>query len=265
MEYLNLNNGRKIPLVGYGTWTLHGEQCVTCVANAIEVGYRLIDTAQMYENESEVGKAVRLTAIPREELFITTKLYKNSNSYDKAKSAIEKSLNELKMDYVDLMLIHEPYSQSKQMYKALEEAYFAGKIRSIGISNFNEFQYKKLLTACKVTPAVNQVESHIFYPRLSFSKTLKNYGTLMQAWAPFAEGKGNIFENQTLKSIGMLYNKTPAQIALKYLVENNISVIPKTANIQRMKENLDIFDFSLEEEYKQAISSIAGEKSLFGW
>ncbi len=263
MEYIKLNNGINMPLLGFGTYSIYGKECEKCVAEAIESGYRLIDTAQMYSNERAVGNAIR--HFPREELFITTKLYNPSRGYDKAKSDIEKSLNELQIDYIDLLLIHEPYKESTEMYRAMEEGIKNGKLRAIGVSNFNKAFYLEFIKSCAVVPAVNQVEAHVFYPQFTLKKILEEHNTCMQAWSPLACGRSNIFTNPVLKTIGSKYGKTPAQVGLKYLVQSGISVIPKSANTERIKQNIDIFDFTLTQEDITAIKTLDCGVSLFGW
>ena len=265
MEYRKLNNGIMIPAAGFGTWDLRGMECVRCVSSAVGIGYRLIDTAIMYGNEAEVGKGIRQSGCPREELFITTKINSPYNSYQKTKQAVERSLNEMKLDYLDLVLIHEPYSAYKEMYRALEDACREGKIRAAGVSNLNRRLYDELLESCEIVPAVNQVECHVYYPRLAFKDYLMEKGTLTESWAPFTEGRKKIFSERVLNEIGASHHKTAGQTALRYLVQNGIIVIPKTSKEERMKENLDLFDFTLSEEEMKQISALDGKRSLFGW
>lgn len=265
MEYLTLNTGAQMPMVGFGTWTLRGKIGERAVMDAIEVGYRLIDTAQMYQNEAMVGSAVRKSSIERQELFITTKLHSPNAGYAKARAGIERSLNELQMDYVDLMLIHEPYDEAQEMYQALTEAYQAGKVRAIGVSNFHGDFYQEFIRSCGVIPAVNQVESHVYFPRRNLKKILAENGTQMQAWSPFTEGKRPIFREPVLLEIGRRHGKTAAQTALRYLTQLGIGVIPKSAHRERMVENLDIFDFSLTAEEMERIAGLDDGRSLFGW
>ena len=265
MQYITLNNGIKMPILGLGVYQLQGKECEQCILDAIELGYRLFDTAQMYGNEKAVGAAIKKSSVPREELFITTKLYRPSNSYQKAKKDIEVSLKNLQLDYIDLFLIHEPYSHSIEMYQALEEAYHNGKIKAIGVSNYNASQYKKLLKLCKVIPAINQVECHIFYQQNNLNSLLSESKTVMEARSPLAAGKNNIFNQYTLMEIGKKYRKTAAQIGLKYLIQKQIPVIPKTSHQHRMKENIDIFDFNLSKADMSELSQLDQNKSLFGW
>ena len=265
MEYLILNNGLKLPMVGFGTWDVRGEKGKRCILDALELGYRLIDTAQMYDNEEIVGKAVRESGLPRQDIFLTTKLYRPSAGYQKAKAGIEKSLNELQTDYIDLLLIHEPYETALEMYEALKEAYQRGQVRAIGISNFDAHKYQRFIRSCGVVPAVNQVESHVYYPQLSLKKLLDTHGTKMQSWASFTEGRKNIFSEPLLNRIGEKYGKSAAQVALRYLVQNGIAVIPKSVHRERMAQNLDIFDFSLDSEDMVSIGQLNQNQSLFGW
>ena len=263
MEYIILNNEIKMPVLGFGTWALNGYDCIQAVSAAIESGYTLIDTAQMYGNEKEVGIAIKNA--PRQNLFITTKLYSPNAGYEKAKMSIEQSLENLQTDYIDLLLIHEPYRQSLEMYKAMKEAYKDGKVRSIGISNFNSTLYLDFIKDCGVIPAVNQVESHVFYQQLNLKSILEQHGTHMQAWSPLAAGKNNFFKNEVLISIGEKYGKTSAQTALKYLIQSGIAAIPKSSNRQRIKSNIDIFDYNLTDDDMQKIKSLDTSHSLFGW
>lgn len=218
-----------------------------------------------YFNEREVGRAVHKSGIPREELFITTKLYRPSSSYERAKAGIEASLRDMNLDYLDLVLIHEPYPHSQDMYKAMKEAYQEGKIRAIGISNFNQRLYRSFIETCGLIPAVNQVEAHVFFQQDELQAVMLEKGTQMQAWSPFAAGKQKIFSNETLKSIGMQYGKTAAQAALRYLIQRGISVIPKSSHRQRMIENMDIFDFRLTDQDLMKIHALDNGKTLFGW
>ena len=265
MEYITLNTGNKIPLVGLGTWNLRGKECMKIVSLAIQHGYRLIDTAQMYGNEKEVGQGILNSGINRNELFITTKIYRISNSYEKAKIAVEESLKNMQLDYIDLLLLHEPYSQGPQMYRALEEAYFSGKIKAIGISNYDENWYQTFIRNCKVIPAVNQVENHIYYQKWKLHELLTENGTAMQAWSPLAQGMIKLSDQDVLINIGKKYNKTPAQIALSFLTQRGISVVPKSKHETRLMENIDIFDFKLTDEEINQIRQLDKNDTLFPW
>lgn len=265
MKYLTLNNGIEMPMIGFGTWDIRDEKGKKSILTALETGYRLIDTAQMYDNENIVGNAVHESGIARQDIFLTTKLYRSSASYQKTKAGIEKSLNELQTDYIDLLLIHEPYENALEMYEAFKEAYREGKVRAIGISNFDEHRYEKFIQSCSVIPAVNQVESHVYYPQLPLKEVLNAHGTQMQSWASFTEGRKNIFAEPLLNHIGNEYGKSAAQVALRYLVQNGIAVIPKSVHKERMIENLEIFDFRLSEKEMAEIRQMDKNHSLFGW
>lgn len=265
METLTLNRHVQMPLVGFGTWDVRGNAGKKVILTALELGYRLIDTAQMYDNEEIVGQAVLESGLPRREVFLTTKLYRPSASYEKAKAGIEHSLNSLRTDYIDLLLIHEPYENALEMYQALEEAYGSGKVRAIGISNFGRREYDCFLEHCDIVPAVNQVESHVYFPQLELKEHLAQHGTQMQAWAPFTEGRRNLFVDPVLLRIGEKHGKTAGQVALRYLTQNGIGVIPKSVHRERMKENLHSLDFTLTQEELDQISRLDERRSLFGW
>lgn len=265
MQYTTLNNNIKLPMVGFGTSPLKGEICINAVVMAIKNGYRLIDTAKMYDNEKEVGKAIKLSEVAREELYITTKLNRPYNSYELAKEGIEKSLEDLQLDYIDLILVHEPYSNSLEMYKAMEEAYKIGQVKAIGVSNFNEKLYKDLISKVEILPMLNQVESHVFYKEKELQNLMNKNKTIMQAWSPLAAGKNDIFNNKILADIGNKYNKSVSQVALKYLIQNNIVVIPNSSKENRIKENIDLFDFELSDVDMDKIDTLDENKSLFGW
>lgn len=265
MEHITLNNGAPMPMVGLGTWQLRGQAGERAILDALELGYRLLDTARMYENEDIVGSAVKKSGLPRREVFITTKLFTPSAGYRKAKEDIARSLEALQTDYIDLLLIHEPYEAAPEMYLAMEEACAAGLVRAVGLSNFSGEEYLRFLKHCRVTPAVDQVESHVYHPQLELKKLLEEKGTRMQAWASFTEGRRNIFAEPVLAEAGRRHGKTAAQTALRYLVENGIPVLPKSAHRERLRENLDIFDFSLTDEERRAIAALDEGRSLFGW
>lgn len=265
MQYFEFNNGIKMPMLGFGTWDVRGTEGVAIIKNALEVGYRLFDSAHMYANEQMLGKAIQEGQIKREKLFITTKLDYGSNSYAKAKVGIQQSLNRLQVTYLDLVLIHEPYKEAEDMYHALEEAYEQGLIKAIGISNFNEKQYLKLISHCHIIPMVNQVESHIYFTQKELKDVLEANGTYMQSWGSFTEGKKDIFHEPVLMEIAKQYQKTAGQVALRYLLQQHISVIPKTKHKERMEENLNVFDFILTEKEMDAIASLDKKESLFHW
>lgn len=265
MKYLKLNNGKEIPALGFGTWDLRGTECEKCILDAIEVGYRLIDTAQMYGNEKEIGNALKKTSVPREELFITSKVCRPNNSYQGTKDAIQTSLSNLQLDYIDLYLIHEPYRESKEMYRALQESYEAGLIKAVGISNFNISLYNNLIKSCDIIPAINQVEAHVYFQQTKLHEVLQKHGTIMEAWSPFTAGRRNVFKDYTLLEIASKHNKTVAQIILRFFIQNNIIAIPKSSHKHRMEENMDVFDFNLDTDDINKIIQLDQNKTLFGW
>lgn len=265
MEYLTLNNGVKMPILGLGTWDLRGSFGYKAILSALSGGYRLIDTAKMYANEEIVGRACKDSKIAREELFITTKFSGSYASYEGVKRGIDESISLFNDTYIDLALIHEPYGDIFGMYEALKEALNCGKVRAVGISNFDKNRYLSFIKRCAVIPAVNQIESHVYFSQLDYKDLLNAHGTQMQAWASFTEGRRNVFSEQKLIAIAAKYNKTVAQIILRYQIEHGIAAIPKSADVKRQQENLNIFDFSLSKEDKAQIALLDRKKSLFNW
>lgn len=265
MEYIRLNNEKLMPMVGFGTWALRGDECIKSVETAISCGYRMIDTAIMYQNEKEVGEGIKKSGVGREEVFITSKLDSTCNSYTKAKEEIMLSIERLGSEYIDLFLIHEPYDNNLDMYRALCEAYENGLIKAVGVSNFNKRRLDIFLSECGIIPAVNQIEAHIFYPQLNYVSYLKEKRIATQAWSPLAQGNDELFENVVLRNIGEKYRKTTAQVALRFLLQSGISVVPKTAHEARMKENIDIFDFRLNEDDMQKLICLNKGKTLSPW
>lgn len=263
METVKLNNGIEMPILGYGVYQVTPEECERCVLDALSVGYRSVDTAQAYFNEEGVGNAISKSGIPRNELFITTKVWISNAGYEKAKASIAESLRKLQSDYVDLLLIHQPFGDYYGTYRAMEEAYKAGKARAIGVSNFYPDRLVDLAECCEIKPAVNQVETHVFNQQIEPQRIMEEYGTRVMSWGPFAEGKNNFFTNELLKTIGEKYGKSVAQVALRYLIQRDVIVIPKSTHKERMIENMDVFDFSLSEEDMQAIVMLDQKKSLF--
>ena len=264
MEYVTLSNGLKMPLLGFGVYQVPDlAECERVVSDAIQTGYRLIDTAQAYGNEEAVGRAIQKSDIPREDFFITSKIWISNFGYEKAKTSIEKSLARLQTDYIDLMLLHQPFNDYYGAYRALEEYYKAGKIKAIGVSNFSPDRLADLAIFNDITPMVNQVETHVFNQQLEAQKTMAEYGVQIESWGPFAEGKNNLFTNETLVRIGKQYNKTAAQVALRYLIQQGIVAIPKTVHKERMTQNLDIFDFSLSDEDRADILQLDKGESQF--
>ena len=263
MEYAVLNNGVKMPMLGFGVFQIPVEDTKRCVLDAISVGYRSIDTAQGYFNEEGVGEAISSCGIPRDELFLTTKIWISNGGYEKAKESIEVSLRKLKTDYVDLMLIHQPFNDYYGSYRAMEEAYKAGKIRAIGVSNFMPDRFIDIAGFVDVTPAVNQLEVHVFQQQKIAGEILKKYGTQLMAWSPLAQGKNNLFTNETLVEIGEKYNKTAAQVNLRFLIQSGVVVIPKSTHKERMEENFNLFDFSLTDDEMNWLKALDLGKSQF--
>lgn len=251
-----LNNGIEMPILGFGTNTLNGSTCERCVSEAISVGYRLIDSAKIYGNEKFVGKGIVQSGIKREELFITSKLWVDDSGYESTKNAFETSLNKLGLEYLDLYLIHRPRGDVKGTWKAMEELYKEGKIRAIGVSNFDHEQLSDLIEASKIKPAINQIETHVFFQQHNSHDFLKQSELQMEAWSPFAAGRNGIFENQTLADIGKKYNKSIAQVCLRWHYQRGIVAIPRSSQKAHMIENLDVFDFTLSKTDMQTISKL---------
>lgn len=258
MQYFTLNNGLKIPALGFGVFQVPDPaQCEQAVTDALNAGYRLLDTAAAYMNEQAVGKAIAKSGIPRKELFITTKLWVQDASYEKAKDAIERSLNNLGLDYLDLYLIHQPMGDYYGAYRAMEEAYRAGKLKAIGVCNFYPHVLTDFCETVDIIPAVNQVELHPFFAQEDALKVMKEYGVTPEAWGPFAEGKHGIFTHSVLTEIGNKYGKTAAQVALRWNIQRGVVVIPKSVHIERIKANIDVFDFELTKEDMDKISALS--------
>lgn len=257
MEYVTLNNGVKMPMEGFGVYQVpEAAVCEQAVSDALEAGYRLIDTAAAYFNEEAVGAAIRKSGISRDELFITTKLWIQDASYEGAKKAFEISMNKLGLDYLDLYLIHQPMSDYYGAWRAMEELHKEGKIRAIGVCNFYPDRLADLCVNANVIPAVNQVEIHPFFAQGSAIDTMKEYGVQPQAWGPLAEGRNNIFTHPVLTEIGAKYGKTAAQVALRWNTQRGVVIIPKSTHRERMEENLNIWDFALSDEDMNAISAL---------
>ena len=263
MEYVTLNNGVKMPILGYGVYQTPPEETERCVLEALEMGYRSIDTAQAYYNEEGVGNALAKCGIPREEIFITTKVWISNAGYEKAKESIAESLRKLQTDYVDLLLIHQPFGDYYGTYRAMEEAYKEGKARALGVSNFYPDRYLDLFHFAEIKPAVNQVETHVFQQQKTARKYMEKYGTRIMSWGPFAEGKNDYFQNPVLKEIGDKHDKSVAQTALRFLIQNGVIVIPKSVHKNRMEENFNVFDFTLTEEEMKRIEALDTGESLF--
>lgn len=255
-QMMTLYNGVEMPRLGYGVFQVPADECATHVANAIRAGYRSIDTAQVYGNEEGVGQAIAESGIAREAFFITTKIWISNFGYEPAKASIEASLQKLRTDYIDLMLIHQPYGDYYGAYRALEEAYDAGKIRAIGVSNFHVDRYHDLAHFVRIKPMVNQMETHVFTQQHALQEAMKRYDTKLMSWGPFAEGVNDFFNTPLLCALGEKYGKTAAQVALRYLYQRDIILIPKTVTPQRMVENADIFDFELSASDMASLNSL---------
>ena len=265
MEYVTLNNGVKMPMLGFGVFQIaDADVCEQAVYDALMTGYRLIDTAAVYGNEEAVGRAIKRSGIPREELFITTKLWVQDAGYEKTKKAFETSLSNLQLDYLDLYLIHRPFGDYYGAWRAMEELYEAGKIRAIGLSNFGSDRLVDLVMNNKVVPAVNQVECHPFFQQKAAFALMEEYQIQPEAWAPFAEGQKNLFTNEMLSSIGKKYGKSAAQVVLRWNYQRGVVTIPKSIHKDRMEQNISIFDFSLTEEEMEKISTLDEGVTLFG-
>ena len=263
MEYVKLNNGVKMPMLGYGVYQTPPEQTERCVLDAIRIGYRSIDTAQAYGNEEGVGNALVKCGLPREEFFITTKVWISNAGYEKAKVSIEESLKKLQTSYIDLLLIHQPFGDYYGTYRAMEEAYKEGKVRAIGVSNFYPDRYIDIHHFAEIKPAVNQVETHVFQQQKIAKEYLKKNGTQIESWGPFAEGKNDYFNNPVLKEIGVSHSKSAAQVALRFLIQSGVVVIPKSTHKERMEENFNVFDFELTADEMAKVEALDGGESLF--
>ncbi len=262
-QTVTLNNGVRMPMLGYGVYQVSNAECERCVLDAISVGYRAIDTAQSYGNEEAVGSAVQKCGVPRDELFLTTKVWISNAGYEAAKDSIDRSLQKLKTDYIDLLLIHQPFGDYYGTYRAMEEAYKAGKLRAIGVSNFYPDRLIDLCQFVEVTPAVNQVETHVFQQQKTAHEYMEKYGVQHESWGPFAEGRKDFFSNPVLTEIGRKYGKSSAQTALRFLLQSNVVVIPKSTHKERMAQNIDVFDFTLSEADMEAIRRLDEGESLF--
>lgn len=252
-----------MPILGYGVYQVTPEECERCVADALSVGYRSIDTAQAYFNEQNVGDAIRKSGIAREEIFLTTKVWITNAGEELAARSIDESLRKLQTGYVDLLLIHQPLGDYYGTWRAMEAAYKAGKARAIGVSNFYPDRLIDLAEHVEIKPMVNQVETHVFNQQIEAQKIMERYGTRIMSWGPFAEGRNNLFTNPVLVNIGEKYGKSSAQVALRYLIQRGVIVIPKSVRIERMRQNMEVFDFALADDDMAAIAALDGGKSLF--
>ena len=263
MNYVKLNNGIEMPQMGYGVYQVSPGECERCVSDALRVGYRMIDTAQAYHNEEGVGNAVKKSGIGRKELFLVSKVWISNYGYEKAKASINESLRKLQTDYIDLMLLHQPFCDRYGAYHAMEDAYKEGKLRAIGVSNFYPDHFIDIASNMEIVPAVNQVETHVFNQQVEPQKIMEEFGTRIMSWGPFAEGRNNLFTNETLAHIGARYGKSVAQVALRWLIQRGVIIIPKSTHVERMRQNLDIFDFELADEEMCRIAKLDTGHSLF--
>lgn len=263
MEYVTLNNGIKMPALGYGVYQVSSAETERCVLDAIGAGYRAIDTAQAYGNEDGVGSAIAKCGVPREDLFITTKIWISNAGYEKARLSIDESLRKLRTEYIDLLLIHQPFGDYYGTYRAMEEAYRDGYVRAIGVSNFYPDRLVDLCHFVEVTPAVDQVETHLFQQQAKAHEIMKKYGVQHESWGPFAEGRKDFFKTPALVEIGEAHGKSAAQAALRFLIQSGVVVIPKSTHRERMAQNIDVFDFALTDEEMKRLRALDEGESLF--
>lgn len=263
MEHVTLSNGVKMPILGYGVYQVTKDECERCVLDALKVGYRSIDTAQSYFNEEEVGNAIVKSGVPREEIFLTTKVWLEHYGYEEAKKSVEESMRKLRTNYLDLVLLHQPFSDAYGAYRALEELYEAGKLRAIGISNFYVDRMVDFASFNRIKPMVNQVETHIYNQQKELKEWADKYGIQLEAWAPFGEGRGGTFDNPVVLGLAQKYGKTPAQIMLRWHIQRGIVVIPKSTHVERMEENFNVFDFTLSDEDMEVIAGLDKAQSSF--
>lgn len=265
MQHVTLNNGNTMPILGFGVFQIpDAQECERCVIDAIQTGYRMIDTAASYLNEEAVGKGIRNSGVARDELFVTTKLWVQDTGYERTKLAIDKSLGRLQLDYLDLYLIHQPYGDVHGSWRAMEEAYRGGKLRAIGVSNFHSDRLMDIMAFNEVKPAVNQVEVNPFHQQAESVSFMRDNGVQAQAWAPFAEGRNNLFQNELLAAIGAKYGKSVGQVVLRWLIQRDIVALAKSVRRERMAENLDVFDFKLDDNDMTSITTLeTGNSSFF--
>ncbi len=263
MKEVRLSNGVVMPALGYGVYQVTPDECERCVSDALSVGYRMIDTAQAYANEEGVGGAIRNSGIDRKDIFLVSKVWISNYGYEKAKASIDESLRRLGTDYIDLMLLHQPFCDYYGAWRALEEAYKEGKLRAIGVSNFMPGRFIDLASNVEIVPMVNQVETHVFNQQVEAKKYMDEFGTAIMSWGPMAEGRNNLFTNPVLAEIGKAHGKSVAQVALRYLLELGVIIIPKSTHKERMEENRNLYDFSLTDDEKARIAELDLKKSLF--
>lgn len=263
MEYVTLSNGIKMPILGYGVYQVSKEECERCVSDALSVGYRAIDTAQSYFNEEQVGSAIAKSGVVRKDIFLTTKVWVEHYGYEETKKSVFRSMEKLQTDYLDLVLLHQPFADYYGAYRALEDLYEEGKLRAIGVSNFYPDRLVDIASFSRIKPMVNQVEAHPFNQQAAAKKWMEKYAVQPEAWAPFGEGRGGLFENAVLTKIAEKHQKTTAQVMLRWHMQRNIAVIPKSTHKERMKENLQVFDFALSEEDMDSIAALDKNQSAF--
>ena len=263
MQYVTLSNGVKMPQLGYGVYQVSKDECESCVLDALKVGYRHIDTAQSYFNEEEVGNAIEKSGIPREEIFITTKVWIEHYGYEQTRKSVCQSMLKLKVNYIDLVLLHQPFGDYYGAWRALEDMYAEGKIKAIGISNFYPDRMVDLASFARIKPMVNQVETHPFNQQIEAQKWMEKYGVQIAAWAPFGEGRGGLFTDETIAKIATKYNKTVAQVILRWELQRGIVIIPKSVHIERMEQNFNVFDFELSKEDMATMASLDKKQSSF--
>lgn len=263
MQTVKLHNGVEMPQMGYGVYQVTPEECERCVGDALSVGYRMIDTAQAYHNEEGVGRAVKASGLKRDELFLVSKIWISNYGYDRAKASIDESLRKLQTDYLDLMLLHQPFCDRYGAYRALEDAYREGKLRAIGVSNFYPDHFIDLASNVDIVPMVNQVETHVFDQQRQPQQIMQEFGTQIMSWGPLAEGRNDFFKNPTLAEIGARHGKTVPQVALRWLIQRGVVIIPKSTHVERMEQNLNIFDFALSDDEMQTIAQLDLGHSLF--
>lgn len=263
MEYVTLYNGVRMPMVGYGVYQVTPQECERCVLDALQVGYRSLDTAQSYFNEEQVGSAIRKSGVPRQEIFLTTKVWVEHYGYEAARASVLQSMEKLCTDYLDLVLLHQPFGDYYGAYRALEDLYDQGKVRAIGVSNFYPDRLVDIASFVRIRPMVNQVEIHPYHQQAEAKAWMEKYGVQPEAWAPFGEGRGGLFDDPVLAAIARQYGKAPAQVILRWHLQRGVVIIPKSTHIERMRQNLDVFDFALSEEDMAAIAALDKKQSAF--
>lgn len=263
MEQVILSNGVKMPILGYGVYQVTKDECERCVSDALKAGYRSIDTAQAYNNEEEVGNAIRKSGIPREEIFLTSKVWFENYGYENCRKSVEESMKKLQTDYLDLMLLHQPFSDYYGAWRALEELYDEGRLLAIGVSNFYPDRMIDIASFSRISPMVNQVETHPYNQQTTAKEYMDKYGVQIEALAPFGEGRGGLFDNEVLKKIGEKHGKTTAQVMLRWNIQRGVVVIPKSTHFERMKENFEVFDFTLDENDMTEIAALDKKESSF--